>query len=245
MTNFVGASALSVLIAAVVAVCSPTTATAEGGDDILAEAGDAADLTEGSRRSGDPAQDFDEDDQHRSGDWRTVMMADDAERIANLDSAWREGLAEARASEDGAEVAALGALVDPDAALTGRLQPPPGQYRCRSIRFGTQSGIGLSYIAYPFFRCSVELTAGGDLVLTKITGSQRTRGLLYPDGDLNRLVYIGAQSWGDSEPGYFEYGELPERNHVGVLERIGAQRWRLVIPWPRQESKLEIIELVR
>ena len=30
-----------------------------------------------------------------------------------------------------------------------------------------------------------------------------------------------------------------------VLERIGERRWRLVIPFPKQESKLDILELTR
>jgi hypothetical protein len=32
---------------------------------------------------------------------------------------------------------------------------------------------------------------------------------------------------------------------LGVFERIGPQRWRLVIPFPKQESKLDILELTR
>ena len=30
---------------------------------------------------------------------------------------------------------------------------------------------------------------------------------------------------------------------AGVFERIGAFRWRLVIPWPQSDSKLELFEL--
>ena len=30
---------------------------------------------------------------------------------------------------------------------------------------------------------------------------------------------------------------------VGVLERIGAFRWRLVIPWPQNDAKLDVFEL--
>ena len=138
----------------------------------------------------------------------------------------------------------LAALVDPNAALPGRLQPAPGTYRCRTIKLGRRTeGEGLAYVAYPFFACSVELTPGGDLILTKTTGSQRTRGLLYPDSD-RRLVYVGAQAWGD-EADFPDYGRNRERDQVGVLERIGDQRWRLVLPWPKQEAKLELLEIVR
>ena len=31
---------------------------------------------------------------------------------------------------------------------------------------------------------------------------------------------------------------------LGYVERIGEERWRLVLPWPHFESKLDILELV-
>jgi hypothetical protein len=105
-------------------------------------------------------------------------------------------------------------------------------------------GDGLKYVAYPWFTCTVELTPGGDLILTKTTGSQRTRGLIYPDSDNpGRLIYVGAQAWGDTETAFPAYGEKPERDQVGVIERIGNGRWRMVVPWPKQESKLDILEI--
>jgi hypothetical protein len=109
---------------------------------------------------------------------------------------------------------------------------------------GSDSPQGLAFVAYPFFRCVVELTPGGDLILTKTTGSQRTRGLLYPDTD-RRLIFVGAQAWGMDETGYPAYGDQPERDQVGVFERIGPQRWRIAVPWPSTSSKLEIMELVK
>ena len=88
----------------------------------------------------------------------------------------------------------------------------------------------------------MELTPGGDLILDKTTGSQRTRGNLYP-GSRRRLVYLGAQAWGDGE-GPRRYGQSAERDQAGVFERIGPQRWRLVLPWPKQEFDLDLMELV-
>lgn len=177
-------------------------------------------------------------------DWRQVASAADASLLGRLDQAWRLGRAEAEEAGFASEVERLAALVDPNAALPGRLQPAPGTYRCRTIKLGRRTeGQGLAYVAYPFFACSVELTPGGDLILTKTTGSQRTRGLLYPDSD-RRLVYVGAQAWGD-EADFPDYGRNRERDQVGVLERIGDQRWRLVLPWPKQEAKLELLEIVR
>ncbi|MBN9481302.1 MAG: DUF4893 domain-containing protein [Bordetella sp.] len=181
-------------------------------------------------------------------DWRAVASPADASLLGRLDQAWRLARAEAEAGGFGDEAESLGVLVDPNAAQSGRLQPPPGEYRCRTVKLGARdSGQGETggpaYVAYPAFRCRVELTPGGDLILEKTTGSQRTRGLLYPDTD-RRLVYVDAQAWGD-ETGFPAYGARPERDQLGVFERIGPQRWRLVIPFPKQESKLDILELTR
>lgn len=183
-------------------------------------------------------------EQGGTADWRQVVSATDAANLGRLDQAWRLGRAEAEDKGFAAQVEALGPLVDPNAGQAGRLQPAPGTYRCRAIKLGSNSPGGLGYLEYPFFRCTIELTPGGDLVLTKTTGSQRTRGLLYPDTD-RRLIFVGAQAWGMDEPGYPDYGDQPARNQVGVFERIGPNRWRLVLPWPRVDSKLEILELVR
>ena len=192
----------------------------------------------------DPAAPPAEGAQGGTDDWRQVASAADASLLGRLDQAWRLARAEAEDAGFASEVERLGALVDPNAALAGRLQPAPGTYRCRTLKLGRRvEGQGLAYVAYPFFACSVELTPGGDLILTKTTGSQRTRGLLYPDTD-RRLVYVGAQAWGD-EADFPAYGRNRERDQVGVLERIGDQRWRLVLPWPKQEAKLELLEIVR
>lgn len=173
--------------------------------------------------------------------WRAVASAADASKLGRLDEAWRLARAEAEEQGFADEVEALGPLVDPNAGQAGRLQPAPGTYRCRTVQMGSTS---LAFVAYPFFRCVVELTPGGDLILTKTTGSQRTRGLLYPDTD-RRLVFVGAQAWGSDETGYPAYGDQAERDQVGVFERIGPQRWRVVVPWPSASSKLEIMELAR
>lgn len=183
-------------------------------------------------------------EQGGAANWREIVSADDASRLGRLDQAWRLARAEAEDKGFAAEVEALGPLVDPNAGLADRLQPAPGDYRCRTIKLGSNGPGGLGYLEYPWFRCTVELTPGGDLVLTKTTGSQRTRGLLYPDTE-RRLVFVGAQAWGMDETGWPTYGQMPERDQLGVFERIGPERWRLVIPWPRVDAKLEILELAK
>lgn len=176
-------------------------------------------------------------------DWRQVAKAADASLLGRLDQAWRLARAEAEDAGFSRQIEALGPLADPNAAQTGRIQPGPGTYRCRTIKMGRRvEGQGLAYVEYPWFACSVELTPGGDLVLTKTTGSQRTRGLIYPDTD-RRAVYVGAQAWGADEKTFPAYGDKAERDQVGVIERIGQNRWRLVLPWPKQEAKLELLEI--
>lgn len=183
-------------------------------------------------------------EQGGTDDWRDVISTTDAATLSRLDQAWRLGRAEAEDKGFAARVEALGPLVDPNAGQAGRLQPAPGEYRCRSIKLGSNRPGGPGYLEYPWFDCTVELTPGGDLILTKTTGSQRTRGLLYPDTD-RRLVFVGAQALGTGETGYPDYGDQPIRDQVGVFERVGSDRWRLVIPWPKVDSKLEILELTR
>lgn len=175
--------------------------------------------------------------------WRQVAKAADASLLGRLDQAWRMARAEAEEGGFARQVEALGPLADPNAGQSGRVQPSQGNYRCRTIKMGSRNGSGLAYVEYPWFRCTVELTAGGDLILTKLTGSQRTRGLIYPDTD-RRGVYIGAQAWGADENRYPAYGDSAERDQVGVIERIGQNRWRLVLPWPKQEAKLELLEIM-
>lgn len=183
-------------------------------------------------------------EQGGTDDWGKVVTAEDASRIGRLDEAWRLARAEAEDRGFADQVEALGPLVDPNAGQAERLQPAPGDYRCRTFHMGSNNPGGLAFIPYGWFRCSVELTPGGDLVLTKTTGSQRVRGLLYPDTD-RRLVFVGAAAWGSDETGYPAYSQMPERDQVGVFERIGSDRWRLVLPWPKQDAKLKIMEIVR
>lgn len=177
-------------------------------------------------------------------DWRRLASPEDASRLGRLEAAWNGALAEADEAGFRSELDGLGALVQPDAALAGRLQPPPGAYRCRTVLIGSNGPGGLAFIPYGWFRCRVDLSPGGDLVLTKTTGSQRPRGLLYPDTE-RRLVFIGAQAWGSGETGWPDYGDQPDRDYVGVLERFGEERWRLVAPWPRQDARLKIMEIAR
>jgi hypothetical protein len=175
-----------------------------------------------------------------SDNWRDYANAEDEGRIARLDAAWDKAIESVNNGRHETEFANLGALGDPKVSLP-RPHPAPGVYRCRTIKLGQRMGM----IAYGWFKCEIALTPGGDLVFSKLTGSQRSFGKLYP-GEGNRLIFIGTQAWGNApEDTAPEYGKDPLRDQVGVWERIGDQRWRLALPWPRVESDLDLVEVAR
>jgi hypothetical protein len=172
--------------------------------------------------------------------WRGVATQDDRSRLRRWREAWMAALAQVRAGDNAAEVARGGALFEPDTALADPA-PPPGDYDCRTVKLGTPQGDPLDYVAYSAFRCRVRMQ-GGRLHFTKLTGSQRPVGILFPDNG-RRMVFLGTLMLGD-ETRALRYGRDRERNLVGVLERVGPNRWRIAFPYPYYESLIDVIELV-
>lgn len=172
-----------------------------------------------------------------SDDWRSLVSAEDASRLGRLHQAWRLGRAETEERGFSDEVEALGPLVDPNAGLSGGLQPAPGEYRCRTFGLGAQDAADPAYRAAPWKPCRFELTQGGDLIFA----GETLGGRLYADTP-RRLVFLGAgHGTGRAHP---TYGESAARNRIAVLERIGPSRWRLSSPWPGQGGKMELLEIV-
>ena len=172
--------------------------------------------------------------------WRSIATAEDRTRIRDWRSAWVEGLRQARAAGHGPAIAGEGALLQPDAALAGAALPD-GSYRCRVTKLGSQGTGGLAYVAYPAFECRVR-AEGGLQHFAKLSGSQRPVGHVYPDGHARR-VFLGTLILGDERMA-MRYGQDRDRDVAGVVERIGPRRWRLVLPYPRFESKVDVVELV-
>jgi hypothetical protein len=172
--------------------------------------------------------------------WRSVATEGDRERIRKWRTAWLRALGRARAAGHGPAIAAEGVLLQPDAALD-TAAPPPGDYRCRTIKIGAKSDGLLEYVAYPAFRCRI---GGGDGVrdFAKLTGSQRPIGRLFPENE-RRMIFLGTLQLGD-EQGTLRYGHDAERAMAGVLERVGERRWRLVFPYPHYESVVDVLELI-
>jgi hypothetical protein len=157
------------------------------------------------------------------------------------DAAWSLALEQAHRLGGSGNLEGLGDLIRPRARLNS-VAPSPGRYRCRTIKLGSQGGEdGLGYVVYGWFDCRIEATPRG-LKFSKTTGSQRPAGLLFPEDDRHMLM-LGSMALAAEAPAN-SYGLRPDRDMVAVLERVGERRWRLVFPWPQNESNLDIIELV-
>jgi hypothetical protein len=175
----------------------------------------------------------------KSDAWKAVATAADQDRIGRLGLAWQEALTQAKKA-NATEVGKEDKLLLPRSALP-RPAPTPGSYNCRMIALGKATGKGKAFESFKPFFCYVELE-GGQLTIVKQTGSQRPAGRLWEDDDPNRMIFLGSLALGEEDQP-LAYGDDPKRNMAGVFERIGAFRWRLVIPWPQNDSVLEAFEL--
>lgn len=176
-----------------------------------------------------------------AAEWRDIATPADRKRLHDWRAAWVKALSQARAAHR-AEIAAEGALLDPDAALPAAALPA-GDYACRTIKLGAKSQGLLDYVAYQPFTCRVGAAdANGVRSFIKLTGSQRPMGRLFPEND-RRLAFLGTLQLGD-EQGVLRYGHDRERDMAAWLERIGPARWRLAFPYPAFESNLDVLELV-
>ena len=163
--------------------------------------------------------------------WQDEATSFDQSRLTRLDEARSQAMAEAGGTgQDVLNASASGG------SLTG-------SWRCRTIKLGGMT----SSMTYSWFHCRVT-DEGGVLHFEKTSGSQRMGGTLYPDG--NSYVYLGA-SW--------VKGEHPHR-YSGNGASVGAQATpddqigrmtatangaRLELPYPVQESTMDVVELKR
>ena len=172
--------------------------------------------------------------------YKQVISETDRTRLREWRTSFVDALGAARRSGHSAEISREGALLDPDAAQPGPAIPN-GEYRCRVIKLGAKEPGNLDYVTYPPFTCRVR--AERELQrLTKVSGSQRYVGLIFP-GDAVRNVFLGTLVLGD-ESRAMQYRQDEKRDVAGYVERIGPSRWRLAIPQPHFESRLDVMELV-
>jgi hypothetical protein len=172
--------------------------------------------------------------------WREVATDNDRERLRDWRATFVAALTAARKAGHSAEIAREGALLDPDSALGGG-PIPNGMYRCRVIKLGAQASGNLDYVSYPGFTCRVAAERNLQQ-LDKLNGSQRYDGLIF-SGDAVRQVFLGTLVLGD-ESRALQYSQDATRDVAGYVERIGADRWRLIMPKPHFESQLDVMELV-
>ncbi|MBW4330996.1 DUF4893 domain-containing protein [Stakelama sp. CBK3Z-3] len=171
-------------------------------------------------------------------DWRKVATDRDRERLRGWRDAWMAALPAARAAAPEA-IAAHPALFDPDRALATPL-PPPGDYSCRTYKLGAARSGLRDFLAYPAYPCTVA-REDNVLSLTRYGGSQRPVGLIFSD-TATRGVFLGTLVLGN-ERSPLDYGRDRYRDMAGLVERIDDARWRLVLPSPAFESKLDIVEI--
>lgn len=174
-----------------------------------------------------------------SNDWRVIATDNDRLRLRDWRDAFVSALAAARASGHANEIAREGALLEPDAAKGGPI--PNGLYRCRVIKLGAKSPGMLDFVSYPAFNCSVQ-QRGKLQSFAKLGGSQRQAGIIFPNDQL-RQVFLGTLMLAD-ESRAMQYGVDEDRDVAGFVERIGDNRWRLVMPKPHFESIMDVMELV-
>lgn len=171
-------------------------------------------------------------------DWRTVATDADRARLRDWRGAFQKGLASARATGHAAEIASQGALLDPDSAIGGAIAI--GLYRCRIIKLGGKSPEP-AYFADPWSTCRVQ-QQGKLQRFARLNGPQRQIGVIFPNDQI-RSVFLGTLTLPD-ERRAMAYGVDARRDVIGFVERIGPQRWRLVMPSPAFGSQVDVMDLI-
>ncbi|MER2537237.1 MAG: DUF4893 domain-containing protein [Rhizobiaceae bacterium] len=169
------------------------------------------------------------------GEVQKLMTPADKARLDGYEQTRASALAEARSGDTG-EVAELdGLLAMPSMSFAGF--DMTGDWRCRTIKAGGISPL----VVYGWFKCRVT-DDGSGWRLEKLTGSQRTTGRFYDDG-ADRLIYLGSLHLNDDPA--MPYASGADTDQIGYAFRTGDRQWRIELPAPRFESKLDILEFRR
>jgi hypothetical protein len=169
------------------------------------------------------------------GEVQKLITPADKARLDKYGETRKAALAEAKAG-DPAEVKQLDAvLAKPLVAFSDK--DLTGNWQCRTIK----AGGSLPLVIYGWFKCKVT-DDGSGWRLEKISGSQRTKGRFFDDGE-KRAIYLGSFYVNDdpAKP----YGRGPQTDQVGYAFRNSAKEWRIEFPAPYYESKLDILEFKR
>jgi len=176
-------------------------------------------------------------------DWRDQVSPSDIDRLAHLNDARDDALADARHRGGKGDYRVIERILAPEAHAVPE-QALYGNWRCRQIKLGGASG----YYVFDWFNCRISKPGGG--IWFEKSGTQRMAGHLYSQEGM--WVYLGAQS-AKGEP-LHRYsgraasvgGAINPDDQVGVLVGIGDNHLRLDLPEPgTQESDFDTIELIR
>ncbi|MBZ9856868.1 DUF4893 domain-containing protein [Mesorhizobium sp. CA13] len=169
------------------------------------------------------------------GEVQKLITAADKARLDKYGETRKAALAEAKAGNPG-EVRQLDALLaKPLVAFSDK--DLTGKWQCRTIKVG---GLG-PLVIYGWFKCRVT-DDGSGWRLEKLTGSQRTKGRFFDDGE-KRAIYLGSGSVNNDQAK--PYGSGPRTDQVGYAFRNSDGEWRIEFPAPYYESKLDIMEFKR
>jgi len=171
--------------------------------------------------------------------YKQVISENDRVRLRDWRKSFEDALAAATKGGHAADIAREGVLLEPDAAQAGPAIPA-GMYHCRVIKLGAKDPGNLDFVALPASSCRVRAERQLQR-LAKLGGSQRYVGLIFP-GDAIRNIFLGTLVLGD-EHRALQYGQDDRRDVAGYLERIGPNRWRLLMPLPHFDSKFDVMEL--
>jgi Domain of unknown function (DUF4893) len=164
-----------------------------------------------------------------------ITKADSA-RLEQFEVTRNAALSEARKGGAVADVATL------EAVIAARNLPIRdfdigGDWKCRTLKVSKT----LPLIIYSWFDCKVT-DDGAGWKLEKLTGSQRTTGRFFDDGDA-RLTYLGSAYTKGNKP--LPYASGPESDQIGYAFKTNQTDWRIEFPAPFNESALDILELQR
>ena len=170
------------------------------------------------------------------GEFDKLITPADRQRMEKYGDTRKEALAEAKAGGAADELATLDAVVN-SAPQSWSGFDMTGNWQCRTIKAGGISPL----VVYDWFKCRVT-DDGSGWMLEKVSGSQRTKGRFFDDGD-KRLTYLGS-FYVAGDPAN-PYGSGPDSDQFGYVFRTGAKQFRIELPAPRHESKLDILEFRR
>lgn len=171
-----------------------------------------------------------------TGEIEGLITQSDRDRLAKYDATREEALKEARAGGSAEDVATLEKAIAP-APQSWSGFDMTGDWQCRTIKAGGLAQL----VVYGWFKCRVT-DDGSGWTLTKLTGSQKTKGRFFTDSD-TRQTYLGAFAVNDDP--FPAYGMGPETDQAGYAFLMSPKSWRIEFPAPYYESKLDILEFRR